>query len=79
VIGLVGRGIAGVAAFLWDFVVGDDWMAAASIAVVLALGAALAHLARVDSWWLLPAGVAAVFGGSVRRAVRPARAVSPPR
>jgi hypothetical protein len=61
-------------AFLWDFVVGDDWVGAAGIAALLAATWAVAHLARVPAWWLLPPGVAAVLGTTLRRAVRAATA-----
>ncbi len=66
-------------AFLWDFVVGDDWVGAAGVAILLAAVAALAHLAHVASWWLLPPGVAAVLAATLRRAVRAVRAVTPAR
>ncbi len=55
--------------FWWDFVVGDDWLAAAGIAVAIALTAALAHT-RVAAWWFLPLAVGAVLYGSLRRATR---------
>jgi hypothetical protein len=73
VIGRVWHVIGGVAAFLWDFVVGDDWRAAVGVVVLLGAGAALVHLAHVNAWWLLPPGVAAIFAASVRRAARAAR------
>ena len=53
--------------FWWDFVVGDDWRAAAG--VVIALGATAAVVAvGVNAWWLMPVGVAAVLFISLRRA-----------
>jgi len=66
-------------AFLWDFVVGDDWVGAAGVVVLLAVAAALAHVAHVASWWLLPPGVACVLAATLRRAVRaaPARQAPP--
>jgi hypothetical protein len=52
--------------FLWDFVVGDDWRAAAGVA--LAIGAAAAIVAAgVNDWWLIPLGVAIVLYLSLRR------------
>ena len=59
-------------AFLWDFVVGDDWVGAAGIALLLGATWLLAHVVRVPAWWLLPPGVAAVLGTTLRRAVRAA-------
>jgi hypothetical protein len=50
--------------FWWDFVVGDDWVAAAGVIAGLALTAALA------AWWLLPIVVAIVLTMSVLRAAR---------
>ena len=50
--------------FWWDFVVGDDWLAAAGVGVALALTAAFA------AWWVLPLGVAAVLAASLARATR---------
>jgi len=58
--------------FLWDFVVGDDWRAAAGVAV--AIGAAAAIVAAgVNDWWLIPLGVAVVLALSLRRETRRAR------
>jgi hypothetical protein len=50
--------------FWWDFIVGDDWVAAAGVIAGLALTAALA------AWWVLPIAVAIVLTTSVFRAVR---------
>ena len=50
--------------FWWDFVVGDDWVAAAGVGVALAVTALLA------SWWVLPPAVALVLAGSLFRATR---------
>jgi hypothetical protein len=56
--------IAAFGRFWWDFVVGDDWVAAAGVIAGLALTAALA------SWWVLPIAVAIVLTMSVLRAAR---------
>jgi len=56
--------------FWWDFVVGDDWRAAAG--VVIAIGATAALVAAgVAAWWLMPVAVALVLYVSLRREVRP--------
>ena len=55
------------ARFWWSFIVGDDWVVAAGIAVALALVALLDHRG-VDAWWLLPLALALVLAGSLRRA-----------
>jgi hypothetical protein len=55
--------------FWWDFIVGDDWRAAAGI--VLAIGGTAALVAGgLDAWWLMPAAVAAILWLSLRRAAR---------
>jgi hypothetical protein len=56
-------------AFLYDFVVGDDWRM--SIAVILGLlVTGLSVRAGFNPWWLLPLFVAAGLGVSLRRVVR---------
>jgi apolipoprotein N-acyltransferase len=55
--------------FWWDFVVGDDWRAAAAVVVAIAATAALSH-SGVNVWWLMPIAVAAVLWLSLRRAAR---------
>ena len=62
------RRIRAFGQFWWDFVVGDDWRAAAGI--VLAIGATASLVAGgVDAWWLMPIAVAAILWLSLRRAV----------
>jgi len=56
--------IAAFGRFWWDFVVGDDWVAAAGVIAGLALTAALA------AWWVLPIAVAIVLTMSLLRAAR---------
>jgi hypothetical protein len=55
-------------AFAYDFVVGDDWHVAALVVIGLAVTAILAHAAKVNAWWLLPAVVLAALAWSLRRA-----------
>jgi hypothetical protein len=55
--------------FWWDFIVGDDWVVAAAVAVGLGVTGILTALA-VDAWWLLPVVVALALAGSLRRATR---------
>lgn len=50
--------------FWWDFVVGDDWVAAAGVVAGLALTIVL------GAWWVLPIAVAIVLTMSVFRAAR---------
>ena len=57
--------------FWYDFLIGDDWIAAALAMAALGLTAALAE--AHNPWWLLPVAIAAVLTLSVRRAARSAR------
>ena len=59
--------IAAFGAFWWDFVVGDDWRAAAGVVVALAVTALLVW-AGVDAWWLMPVATAAILAISLARA-----------
>ena len=60
--------LAAFGRFWWDFVVGDDWLAAAGVA--LAIGAtALLAAEHVAAWWLLPPAVVVVLYASLRRAI----------
>ena len=53
--------------FWWDFVVGDDWVAAAL--VVLGIGATAAVAASdIAAWWVMPLAVVVVLFVSLRRA-----------
>ena len=53
--------IASFGRFWWDFVVGDDWRAAAGIVVAIGITAA------IGSWWFLPPAVALVLALSLWR------------
>jgi hypothetical protein len=57
-------------AFIYDFVVGDDWWVAAGVAVGLAATYLLAHAAGVAAWWLVPVLLVALLPVSLWRAVR---------
>jgi hypothetical protein len=61
--------VRAVAAFVWSFIVGDDWRVAAGIAVALAITALLAHNG-LSAWWLTPLAIALLLAGSLRRATR---------
>ena len=55
--------IAAFGRFWWDFVVGDDWRAAAGVIVGLGIAAALGE------WWVMPIVVALVLGITLRRSI----------
>jgi hypothetical protein len=57
-------------AFVYDFVIGDDWLVAAGAVVALAVTYALAHAAHVAAWWLVPAAVLVLLPISLWRAIR---------
>jgi hypothetical protein len=57
------------ARFWWDFVVGDDPLAALGVAAAIGATAALTA-AGVAAWWLLPLAVLLVLYVSLRRAAR---------
>ncbi len=57
-----------VGRFWIDFVLGDDWVVAAAIALGLAASGALATT-RYPAWWLLPVVVIAAALISLRRAI----------
>jgi hypothetical protein len=55
------------AAFLWDFVVGDDWRTA--VGVVVALGVtAVAAGSGLTAWWIMPVCALALLAASLWRA-----------
>ena len=53
--------------FWWEFVVGDDWVAAAGIVAAIGLTAALAA-SGITVWWVMPLAVLVVLTVSLRRA-----------
>lgn len=65
-----------VGAFVWDFVVGDDWVGALGVVLVLALAGLVAHATHAAAWWVLPPGVTIVLAVMLRRAVRACRPAS---
>jgi hypothetical protein len=63
------RRIRAFGLFWWDFVVGDDWRAAAGIVVAVGSTASLVA-GGLDAWWLMPTAVAAILTFSLRREAR---------
>jgi len=63
-------GLAAFGRFWYRFIVGDDWVIAATVLAAL-VATALLLRAGVQAWWLLPVVVIAVLGFSLRRARRP--------
>jgi hypothetical protein len=62
------------AAFWYDFVIGDDWMVAAGVVVLLVATALLARAELTTAEWaLLPIGAMLVLAYSTLRAARSTR------
>jgi CBS-domain-containing membrane protein len=57
------RFLASFGRFWWDFIVGDDWLAAAGVAIALVVTAIVA------TWWILPPAIALVLAATLYRAV----------
>ena len=56
-------------AFWYDFIVGDDWVVAAGVVVLLAATGVLAHASmHTTAWVLMPVGVVLVLAISLQRA-----------
>jgi hypothetical protein len=61
--------LARFARFLWDFVVGDDWLSAV-LTVSAIVATDLLVRGSINAWWLVPVAVPATLYFSLRRAVR---------
>jgi hypothetical protein len=56
-------------AFLYDFVIGDDWLVAAGVVAGLAATYLLSR-SGVSAWWLVPLLLLILLPVSLRRAIR---------
>jgi hypothetical protein len=57
------------ARFWYDFIVGDDWVVAAGVVVLLVVSGVLARAnMHTSAWVLMPVGVVVVLAISLRRA-----------
>jgi len=54
-------------AFLWDFVVGDDWRIALGVVVALSVTAVVAG-AGLSAWWIMPVATVGLLAASLWRA-----------
>lgn len=61
------RFLVGFLRFWWDFVVGDDWRAAALVIAAIGVTAAVAA-SGIAAWWVMPLAVVVVLALSLRRA-----------
>ena len=56
-------------AFVYDFVIGDDWRVAAGVAAGLAVTYAVSRTS-VPAWWVMPALLLVLLPASLWRATR---------
>ena len=68
--GQVAARVRAFGAFVYDFVIGDDWLVAAGVAAALVVTYLLAHAASFAAWWLIPAVVVLLLPVSLWRAIR---------
>ncbi len=61
------RRLRAFGAFLYDFVVGDDWRVAAGVAVALGVTAVAAG-AGLTAWWIMPVAALGLLAVSLWRA-----------
>jgi hypothetical protein len=59
-------------AFWYDFIVGDDWRVAVTVAAALAVTVVVDRLTRTAPWWIVVAAVVLALPASVYRAIRKA-------
>ena len=64
-----GRRAKAFLAFLYDFVVGDDWRIAVGVVIGLAVTYAVSRT-TVPAWWVLPVLLAVLLPASLWLAVR---------
>ncbi len=64
------RTIRAFAAFWYDFVVGDDWRVALTVALALAATFAVNRLTGAAMWWIVVAAVVAALPLTIYRAAR---------
>jgi hypothetical protein len=57
-------------AFWYDFVIGDDWRVALTVAIALAVTIVAGRLTGVAPWWVLVAAVAVALPVSIYRVIR---------
>jgi len=65
----MGRRARAFLAFVYDFVIGDDWRIAAGVVAGLAVTYAVSQTS-VPSWWVMPALLVILLPASLWRATR---------
>jgi hypothetical protein len=61
------RRVRAFGAFLYDFVVGDDWRVAAGVVVAIGVTAVVAG-AGLTAWWIMPVAALGLLAASLWRA-----------
>jgi uncharacterized membrane protein YccC len=64
------RRLRAFGAFWYDFVIGDDWRVALTIAVALGATIAVSRLTEATSWWVVVVAVLVALPASIYRATR---------
>ncbi len=64
------RRLRGFGRFWYDFIVGDDWRLALTVAVALGATVVVNQLTDATVWWIVVAAVVAVLPMSIFRATR---------
>jgi hypothetical protein len=57
-------------AFLYDFVIGDDWRVAVGVVIALGITYWLSHATKAATWWLVPVALVVLLPLTLWRAVR---------
>jgi phage shock protein PspC (stress-responsive transcriptional regulator) len=65
----MGKRVRAFLAFLYDFVIGDDWRIAVGVVAGLAVTWAVSQTS-VPSWWIMPAVLVILLPASLWRATR---------
>jgi hypothetical protein len=65
----MGSRVRAFLAFVYDFVIGDDWRIAAGVVAGLAVTYAVSQTS-VPSWWVMPALLVILLPASIWRATR---------
>jgi hypothetical protein len=65
----MGRRVRAFLAFLYDFVIGDDWRIAVAVVAGLAVTYAVSQTS-VPSWWVMPALLVIALPATLWRATR---------
>ncbi|MDP9164619.1 MAG: hypothetical protein M3O32_00875 [Actinomycetota bacterium] len=59
-------------AFWYDFIVGDDWRVAVTVAAALVVSVVVDRLTGTAPWWIVVAAVVLALPASVYQAIRKA-------